>query len=110
MGGQYLINSKNKVLRIAENTKYTSIFFLVFGVPTFGEGGEVKPVGTKSQVSPKICFEGSPKLGSAHTELGTAQCKQGCLGPAPILLLARKVENLTWKVGKLVPYIEMKSS
>ena len=29
---------------------------------TFGEGAGVKPVGTKSQVSPKIWFEGSPKM------------------------------------------------
>ena len=28
--------------------------FLVVGVPTFGEGGGVKPVGTKSQVWPKF--------------------------------------------------------
>ena len=35
------------------------IFFVV-GVPTFGEGGGVKPVGTKSQVWPKILSDGSP--------------------------------------------------
>ena len=27
------------MLRIAENAKKTSIFFLVLGVPTYGEGG-----------------------------------------------------------------------
>ena len=36
-------------------------FFLVVGVPTFGEGGGVKPVGTKSQVCPKKFLDGSPK-------------------------------------------------
>ena len=37
-------------------------FFLVVGVPTFGEGGGggVKPVGTKSQVYPKKSLDGSP--------------------------------------------------
>ena len=30
-------------------------------IPTFGEKGGVKPVGTKSQLKPKISFEGSPK-------------------------------------------------
>ena len=40
--------------------KKTSIFFIVLGVPTFGEGG-VELVGTKSQVFPKSSFEGSPK-------------------------------------------------
>ena len=36
-------------------------FFLVVGVPTFGEGGGAKPVGTKSQVCPKKLLDGSPK-------------------------------------------------
>ena len=36
------------------------LFFLVLGVPTFGEGGGVDLVGTKSQVFPKSSFEGSP--------------------------------------------------
>ena len=35
-------------------------FFLVLGVPTFGEGGGVDLVGTKSQIFPIIQFEGSP--------------------------------------------------
>ena len=33
---------------------------IVLGVPTFGEGGGVDLVGTKSQIFPKIRFEGSP--------------------------------------------------
>ena len=36
------------------------IFFLVLGVPTYGEGG-VDLVGTKSQIFPMSLFEGSPK-------------------------------------------------
>ena len=39
-------------------------------------------------------------VGTAHTKvgtkMGTAHCKQGCPGPAPFLLLARKLENLIW--------------
>ena len=37
------------------------IFFLVFGVPTYGEGGGADLVGTKDQIFPMILFEGSPK-------------------------------------------------
>ena len=47
-------------------------FFFLFGNPNVpgGEGG-VKPVGTKSQLWPKICFVGSPsacwdRIGSLH--------------------------------------------
>ena len=35
-------------------------FFSFLGIPTFGEGGGVKPVGPKSQLLPKICFGGFP--------------------------------------------------
>ena len=35
-------------------------FFSFLGIPTFGEGGGVKPVGSKSQLLPKICFGGFP--------------------------------------------------
>ena len=41
--------------------KNINLFFLVLGVPTFGEGrGGVDLVGTKSQIFPIIQFEGSP--------------------------------------------------
>ena len=36
------------------------MFFFNVGVPTSGEGGGVKPVGTKSQVYPKKLLDGSP--------------------------------------------------
>ena len=35
-------------------------FFLVLGVPTYGEGGGGDLVGTKDQIFPMILFEGSP--------------------------------------------------
>ena len=35
-------------------------FFSFLGIPTFGEGGGVKPIGPKSQLLPKICFGGFP--------------------------------------------------
>ena len=57
--------------RVVQNF-YKSLFYGIFDhflpgkfkikIPTFGEKGGVKPVGTKSQLKPKICFEGSPYL------------------------------------------------
>ena len=40
-----------------------NIFFFLFGNPNLRGGGEggVDPVGTKSQLNPKILSEGSPK-------------------------------------------------
>ena len=42
-------------------------FFLVVGVPTFGEGGGgVKPVGTKFQVLPKFFLQAPLMEGTRH--------------------------------------------
>ena len=40
--------------------KKHQFFFLVLGVPTYGEGGGVDLVGTKDQIFPMSLFEGSP--------------------------------------------------
>ena len=42
--------------------------FSFLGIPTFGEGGGGKPVGTKSQLWPKIFFWGSPNLEELTSE------------------------------------------